>query len=489
MDSETYDVAVIGSGFGGMGAALELARSGASVVMYEALKYPGGCASTYSRRGHRFESGATLFSGFGPGQLFDRWTRELELDITFEALDPMVELRTPSFSIEVSSDRDTFLDRFCALPGANDFPVREFFAKQKAVADTLWGLFDDPAMLPPFGVKEVLGHIAKSPSYASLLPLVNTSLDAVLRRWGVAEFDALRTYLNAVCQITIQTSVAEAEAPFAFATMDYFFRGTGHVHGGVGHLAWALCHAFERLGGTLSMADKVGELNYEDGAWTVVSRRKKVRAQHVVANMLPQDLSRIANVPSRRLNGVARRVEAGWGAAMLYLSVPTDVEAPEPHHLELVADEQVEFIEGNHVFCSISGVSETDRTPEPGRTITCSTHVPISKLRTLDPEAQGVYINGVQQRMRDTIALRAPELVEDVRLEMPGSPRTFQRFTLRSEGLVGGIPRRVGLANYGDIFPRPFGPNLYLVGDSVFPGQSTLATAIGGVKVAQQLLR
>ena len=58
MDSETYDVAVIGSGFGGMGAALELARSGASVVMYEALKYPGGCASTYSRRGHRFELAA-----------------------------------------------------------------------------------------------------------------------------------------------------------------------------------------------------------------------------------------------------------------------------------------------------------------------------------------------------------------------------------------------------------------------------------------------
>ncbi|MEZ4460696.1 MAG: NAD(P)-binding protein [bacterium] len=248
MDSETYDVAVIGSGFGGMGAALELARSGARVVMYEALTYPGGCASTYSRRGHRFESGATLFSGFGPGQLFDRWTRELELDITFEALDPMVELRTPSFSLEVSSDRDTFLDRFCALPCAKDFPVREFFAKQKAVADTLWGLFDDPAMLPPFGVKEVLGHIAKSPSYASLLPLVNTSLDSVLRRWGVAEFDALRTYLNAVCQITIQTNVAEAEAPFAFATMDYFFRGTGHVHGGVGHLAWALCHAFRTAG-------------------------------------------------------------------------------------------------------------------------------------------------------------------------------------------------------------------------------------------------
>ena len=32
------------------------------------------------------------------------------------------------------------------------------------------------------------------------------------------------------------------------AAVDYFFRGTGHVHGGIGSLAWALTEAIERHG-------------------------------------------------------------------------------------------------------------------------------------------------------------------------------------------------------------------------------------------------
>jgi hypothetical protein len=36
--------------------------------------------------------------------------------------------------------------------------------------------------------------------------------------------------------------------------------------------------------------------------------------------------------------------------------------------------------------------------------------------------------------------------------------------------------------------PR-LGPGLWLVGDSIFPGQSTAATALGGLRVAQQVLR
>ena len=63
MDQYDYDAIVIGAGFGGLGAALTLAESGLKVGLLEALNYPGGCASTFKRRGYAFESGATLFSG------------------------------------------------------------------------------------------------------------------------------------------------------------------------------------------------------------------------------------------------------------------------------------------------------------------------------------------------------------------------------------------------------------------------------------------
>ena len=86
--------------------------------------------------------------------------------------------------------------------------------------------------------------------------------------------------------------------------------------------------------------------------------------------------------------------------------------------------------------------------------------------------------------MRATLQARAPELVEDVVLTMPASPRTFERFTKRPLGRVGGVPRRVGIHHYLSITPMQAAKNFYLVGDSAFPGQSTLACALGGQRLS-----
>jgi phytoene dehydrogenase-like protein len=69
---------------------------------------------------------------------------------------------------------------------------------------------------------------------------------------------------------------------------------------------------------------------------------------------------------------------------------------------------------------------------------------------------------------------------------LPASPRTFERFTGRPEGLVGGVPRRAGAGQYLRFGNPELLPGLALVGDSVFPGQSTLAAALGGWKAAER---
>ena len=101
--------------------------------------------------------------------------------------------------------------------------------------------------------------------------------------------------------------------------------------------------------------------------------------------------------------------------------------------------------------------------------------------------------NGAGRRAREqgvvSIRSRAPELDERTTQEWTASPRTFERFTGRPEGCVGGIPRRAGLDHYLKIGPQRIAPNFALVGDSVFPGQSILATALGGVRVAEMIAR
>ena len=78
-----------------------------------------------------------------------------------------------------------------------------------------------------------------------------------------------------------------------------------------------------------------------------------------------------------------------------------------------------------------------------------------------------------------------PGIRAAARLVMPATPVTFQRFTGRKWGWVGGFPQTGLLRTLG---PR-LGHNLWLVGDSIFPGQSIAAVALGGLRVAQAALR
>ena len=482
---DSYDTVVIGAGFGGLGAALALAEAGRKPLLLDALKYPGGCASTFERSGDRFESGATLFSGFDEGQLFHRLIAKHSIDVVTEPIDPLVELRTSAFSLPVPRDRARFIDNLCAFPNAPVHALRQFFALQHEVSNALWPLFDDPSLLPPFDLRAIASHLRRVGNYLPLLSLVGTPLVRVLERFSLNDFAPLRVFIDAVCQITVQTSAAEAEAPLALAALDYFFRGTRHVRGGIGELAWGMARAAQRSGAEISFADRALSINPGDvRRYRVRTRRRVVETDHIVANVIPSALIALTTAlpPARSLERLSARVEMGWGAAMQYRVVDREMRPASAHHLELVADVTQPFIEGNHVFCSISGADE-QRTLDGLRTVTLSTHVPLAPdvVRARDDAS---YFASVQQRMNETLALRAPEVVAATRRTLTASPRTFERFTSRPRGLVGGIPRTAGLWSYATLSPREPWPGIWLAGDSVFPGQSTLATTVCGMRVS-----
>ena len=476
------DVVVIGAGFGGLAAALSLAERGARVTLLEALTYPGGCASTFVKKGWSFEAGATLFSGFADGQLMAAWIHRHGLDVRADVLDPMIDFRSPVLRVGVPPRREGLVAAFCGLPGAPVAGIRAFFAEQQRVADALWALFDDPSLLPPFSPTSLLRHVGRIPSYVPILPWVGRPLIAVLERHGLAQWSPLRTYLDALCQITVQTGVTEAEAPFALAATDYCFRGTAHVHGGIGKLATALVGAIEKLGGEVHFACRASALRQEGGQWLVEAREQQFRAPVVIANLLPQGLTTLLGQSTGTLDQRARQVEEGWGAVMWYLGLQNDADLPDkPLHIEVVAEPDRPLVEGNHLFCSLSGAAE-DR--GPGRTATVSTHVSIRTLTGLPEVERGPFIAGIQTKMLSNLSTFAPEVYAAITTKFPASPRTWERFTRRALGCVGGIPRRAGLHNYQNFLPSPVLPGLWMVGDSGFPGQSTLGVALGGLRVA-----
>ena len=82
-------------------------------------------------------------------------------------------------------------------------------------------------------------------------------------------------------------------------------------------------------------------------------------------------------------------------------------------------------------------------------------------------------------------SIALPKLKSHLKLIMPGTPLTFERFTQRVNGMVGGFPQRNLFTAWSPQIDR----GVWLVGDSIFPGQSTAAVSLGALRVADEVER
>jgi phytoene dehydrogenase-like protein len=103
-----------------------------------------------------------------------------------------------------------------------------------------------------------------------------------------------------------------------------------------------------------------------------------------------------------------------------------------------------------------------------------------------DAEAYAARKADYTERMLANIERALPGFRQSVVLTLPGTPVTYNFYTGRHLGLVGGFPFTSLFKARG---PRTGIANLRLVGDSIFPGQSTAGVSLGALRVARDVLR
>jgi phytoene dehydrogenase-like protein len=119
--------------------------------------------------------------------------------------------------------------------------------------------------------------------------------------------------------------------------------------------------------------------------------------------------------------------------------------------------------------------------------VTISTHTALAswwRLFETDRAAYEARQAAVAGQMLEAAGRALPGLGDSAGLVLPGTPVTFQRFTRRAGGWVGGFPQTSLFRAWG---PR-LADGLWMVGDSIFPGQSTAAVALGGLRVGSAIL-
>ncbi len=489
-------VVVIGAGIGGLTAAARLAQRGLDVTVLEAHVYAGGCAGTFYHQGYRFDAGATLAAGFEPGGGMTRLGEALGITWPVAPAEVAMQVHLPDGATVTRwiDPRRWAEARLAAFGRA----AERFWRWQEATADRLWELAlrrvpwppqnpGDAAALLRAGAQTVLAEPWRAPALAAdaLRPVAAHLRNAPPR---------LRQYVDGQLLIAAQATATHANALYGAAALDMPRRGVAYVHGGIGQLAAALIDAVRRAGGEVRFRQRVtGVRSRPDRSYVIrTSKGAELAADQVIFNLPPWDAAALLEEDAPPRMSGARLPADGWGAFMLYVGLDASgLPADTPLHHQVLLREPLG--EGNSIFLSLSlpedaGASPHSRAPEGHRALTLSTHTdlrPWWRLFETDRPAYEARKAEYTDRVLAAAEVALPGLRGAARLVLPGTPVTFQRFTSRSRGWVGGFPQTSLLRAWG---PRQ-GRGLWLVGDSIFPGQSVLATALGGARVADALVR
>jgi phytoene dehydrogenase-like protein len=118
---------------------------------------------------------------------------------------------------------------------------------------------------------------------------------------------------------------------------------------------------------------------------------------------------------------------------------------------------------------------------------TLSTHTRPGEWQNMEGDAYKRRKAEYQARMLAALGQALPAAPEKLLHAEFASPRSFLRYTRRTAGAVGGAPVARSNSNFLAVGSDVLGPGLWVVGDSVFPGQGTLATVLSAIRAVERI--
>jgi len=499
-------IVVIGAGIGGLTAAALLAHRGYAVQVFDQAIAPGGCASTFQRRGFTFDVGATQVAGLEPGGIHHRIFAELGMPLPAATpCDPACAVFLPGETEPINVWRDP--QRWQA-ERQRQFPGSEpFWQLLSDLFRASWAFQARDPVLPPRNAWDIWQFLqALRPNTLLTVPHTFSTVGQVLRWYGLGGDRRLKTFLDLQLKLYSQVDAEETALLYAATALGVSQapQGLFHLQGSMQVLSCRLVESLERDGGRLRMRhtveriDTVAESAAKQRAIAVHIRDQKTghtwteTADHIVANVTVQNLVQLLGEQSP--SGYRQRVDKlppSSGAFVIYLGVKQAAIPPHcPPHLQFLYDYEGAIAENNSLFVSVSHPND-GRAPTDCATIIASSFTEPNQWWDADRQPSPSTYQALKQHYSETAIARLStyfDLTADTILhQTAATPKTFAHFTGRDRGIVGGIGQRVstfgpfGFANRTPIH------RLWLVGDSTHPGEGTAGVSYSALTVVRQI--
>lgn len=271
---------VVGSGFGGLAAALRLLARGYQVHLVEAGEVHGGRARVFEQDGFTFDAGPTVITA--PhlfDELFELFGNRREDYVEFVPVDPFYrcQFNDGTFFDYVADD-----ERLIAQIA--QFEPRDVDGYRRLVrhAQQIFEVGYEQLADKPFGrvsdMLRIVPDLARLSAYRSVFGLVSKYISNPKLR-QVFSFEPLLVGGNPLSVPGIYLLIHWLERKW----------GVHYAKGGTGAIVRALVQLFEEQGGTVELHAPVGEVIVENGkaCGVLLEDGRELRADLVVMNADP----------------------------------------------------------------------------------------------------------------------------------------------------------------------------------------------------------
>ena len=335
-------VIVIGSGFGGLSAAIRLQAAGHEVTVLERRDKPGGRAYVYEREGFVFDGGPTIITA--PALLDDLFAlagRRTEEYVSLVPLDPYYNVRFEDGSVfRYNGDPEQILAQVRRFNAGDVDGYRRFAAAAERIFDTGFALIDRP-FTRIRDMLRVLPDLVRLRADRSVAALVAEYFaDERLRQ--VFSFHPLLVGGNPFQTTSIYALIHTLEKRW----------GVWFAMGGTGALVRGLTLLLDDMGGELRLSTDVAEIMIDDRTGRATGVRladgERLPADIVVSNadvaftymrLVPSRFRRVNT--DRRLSGMRYSMSLFviyFGTDRRYEDVAHHEILMGPRYRELLAD-------------------------------------------------------------------------------------------------------------------------------------------------------
>lgn len=270
-------IIVIGSGFGGLAAAIRLQNRGHDVTIVEKRDKPGGRAYVYEQDGFKFDGGPTVITApFLIDELFAGAGRRTEDYVKLVPIDPFYRIFfDDGASFDYSGDERRMIDQIARLAPDDVAGYGEFVRRTERIFDKGFTELAGVPFLKPWDMIKIIPDLLKLQSYRTVYGFVSQFVhNEKLRQ--ILSFHPLLVGGNPFQTTSIYTLIHFLERKW----------GVWFALGGTGAIIAALARLFEEGGGTIKLNQEVGEIMVFDGRATGVRLKDgtAIAADAVVCN-------------------------------------------------------------------------------------------------------------------------------------------------------------------------------------------------------------